>query len=268
MEEESTSEFSLSIVRIAVAQICQSVGYNAARTSALDTLSNIATCYLKAVAKSAADSANSCGRTHSNSFDVVVAFEELIGSVEGFSGASSWSKLQSSITSSSLLKDIGKFVLYSDEIPFAQPLPRKIFTRHPRIHRKEKASYNYKINLWHVPRWLPEMPAIEEMKDAEIEKSLGWDFRVQNTVGEGKRNEGGKGEGDGKGLHYLPKKRWKVRFQMGLKGNTGGGVLSRVGIGKRVLCHNLGAGTGTSDGIEENERKKKTGKMKMLLTSA
>lgn len=263
---ESRSDFTLSIMRIAVAQICQSVGYEAARTSALDTLSNIVTRYLKAVAKSAMDSANSHGRTHSNLIDIVVAFED-VGSVQGFAGASSsssssWSRIQASIiNSSSLLKEIRKFVLYSDEIPFAQPLPRKNFTGHRGAHRKEKGSYNCEMNLGHVPRWLPEMPAIEGRNDVEIEESLRWGFGVQNMVVEGRRKEWGRGDGGGLDL---PKKRRKVRFEMGLKGNTGG-VLSRVGIGKRVLCHNLGSGTGASDTIEEgNERKKKTEKMKMV----
>ncbi|XP_057794897.1 transcription initiation factor TFIID subunit 8-like [Salvia miltiorrhiza] len=65
--------------------ICQSICYKGAERSALESLTDIATRYLKAVAKLSAESANSSGRTESNLFDIVAAIEDLT-SVQGFDG--------------------------------------------------------------------------------------------------------------------------------------------------------------------------------------
>ncbi|KAA8537138.1 hypothetical protein F0562_029636 [Nyssa sinensis] len=109
-------DFLFAITRIAVAQICQSVGFKASQNSALETLTDIAAGYLQALAKSAAASATSSGRTQSNLFDIVFALEDLY-SAQGFRGASN---VNQPLLASSTLVDIMKFVKYTDEIPFAK----------------------------------------------------------------------------------------------------------------------------------------------------
>ncbi|EYU28998.1 hypothetical protein MIMGU_mgv11b023610mg [Erythranthe guttata] len=64
-----------SSARVAVAQICQSMRFKGAQKSALKVLTDVATMYLKAIAKLGAASANSNGL-------------EDLGSVQGFAGSS------------------------------------------------------------------------------------------------------------------------------------------------------------------------------------
>ncbi|XP_027183842.1 transcription initiation factor TFIID subunit 8-like [Coffea eugenioides] len=242
----SESGLSATITRIAVAQISQSVGYSAAQTSALDTLANVAARYLGAVAHSAAASANSSGRTQSNIFDIVIALEEL-GSVQGFPNSSS-----QCLISSSILKEIRRFLFYSDEIPFAQPIPRQ---NQPVESRKS----GNEMGLKHVPGWLPDMPVMDGMgieKEGNEERNIGGGF-----VGEERNQSRTAKMGNGRGKGYqLPEKRGKVRFRMGMGGGNWGfgmerrnGVLNRGGIGKRILCESWSDG----DGNEEEGNKKR-----------
>lgn len=87
LETLGPSEFSFAIMKVAVAQICESAGFRAAQSSALETLTRIATIYLQNLAKSATTSAATSGRTQSNIFDFVHALRHL-SSNQGFAGAS------------------------------------------------------------------------------------------------------------------------------------------------------------------------------------
>lgn len=237
-----------------MAQICQSVGYRASQACALETLSDIAGQYLRAIANSAAASANSGGRTECHLVDIAFAFEDL-GSIQGFIGAH---KLEEShcFISSSVLKEIMEFVFWNNEIPFAQPIPKKIC---PEL--KETGNG---MGLRHVPRWLPEMPVMSGIGIAK------------GNEGNGEENSGGDlvegggsmlpkiGNEKGKGFE-LPEKRVKVKFKMGMGGGVLGGgmgnirgfgigmgmrnngVFSRSGNGKRILCQSW------SDGAEDEE---------------
>lgn len=141
------------------------------------------------------------------------------------------------------MKVLVSFLKYSEEIPFAKPLPRKIF---PIGSGKGWTNVGSKSNEYvvgerkqHIPKWLPVMPVIEEedekrgwKKGKEV-----WGFGGENeeTGREIAQAENGKGR---KGIE-LPLKRGKVRFKIG-SGGVLGGVCSRRGggIGKRVLCEN------------------------------
>lgn len=156
-------EFAFALARVAVAQICQSVGYDGAQRPALEALADIATRYLKSIANSSAKSANSSGRTESNLFDVIAAIEEL-RSVEGFGG--SWRVRSRCLWRSAAIKDLIRFFKYTKRIPFAQPLPPKTSSR------RERASIDRDNSGWfgegrpkHVPRWLPA--AEERTEEAE-----------------------------------------------------------------------------------------------------
>lgn len=160
-------EFAFAQARVAVAQICQSAGYDGAQRPALDALADVATRYLKSIAKSSAESANSSGRTESNLFDVIAAVEEL-RSVEGFGG--SWRVRSRCLWRSAAIKDLMRFFKYTNRIPFAQPLPPR--TSCP---RRERLSVDRDNSGWygegrtkHVPRWLPAAEErTEEPKGSE-----------------------------------------------------------------------------------------------------
>lgn len=242
------SEFSFTLARVAAAQICQSTGFNGAQSPALEALTDIATRHLKAIAKLSADSANSNGRTQSNLADIIVALEDL-ASVQGFPGSSN--VRSRSLCTSAVIKDLMKFVKYTDEIPFAQPLPpRRSFFQGGKgcfLKQGDNRGWNCNggnLNLKHVPRWLPVVPVVEgkeksegregevkwgclELDGKEERGEKNWGCAERKTV---KRELNNEMERSGK--------RGKVRFKIGVElGNPGMiGKLRGVGIGKRVCC--------------------------------
>lgn len=201
-----------------MAQICQSVGYRASQACALETLSDIAGQYLRAIANSAAASVNSGGRTECHLVDIVFALEDL-GSIQGFIGAH---KLEEShcFISSSMLKEIMEFVFWNNEIPFAQPISKTIC---PEL--KETGN---EMGLWYVPRWLPEMP----------EKGKGFELPEKRVKVKFKMGMGGGVSGGGMG---------NIRgFGIGI-GMRNNGVFSRSGNGKRILCQSWSDGAGDEE---------------------
>ncbi|KAL0396600.1 UNVERIFIED_CONTAM: Transcription initiation factor TFIID subunit [Sesamum calycinum] len=82
-----TDEFAQAIARIAVAQVCESLGFQSFQQSALDTLADVGVRYIRELGKTACAFANLANRSQCNVFDVIQGLEDL-GSVQGFSGAS------------------------------------------------------------------------------------------------------------------------------------------------------------------------------------
>ncbi|CAH9077152.1 unnamed protein product [Cuscuta epithymum] len=240
-QPQSESNYASSISKIAVAQICESAGYAAAEASALAVLTDIAGLYLKAIAKSAASSANSRGRTESNLLDVTAALEEL-GSVQGFAGASSTAR--NSVLNSPVIRELEKFVEYTDETPFALPLPpRKAMsgrkTKQPKRGNLLRDSHEYNEGRFkHVPRWLPSMPEIE--KDGKGEEKLGFGPGIESESERQSENKN-TGKQREKGNRLLATNRTKVRFKLSVRRKfpcTKSGGVCRGGIGKRVSCEN------------------------------
>ncbi|GER43256.1 transcription initiation factor TFIID subunit 8 [Striga asiatica] len=171
----SESEFSYRLARVAVAQTCQSMGFTGAQNSALCLLTDVATRYLRSAAKLAAASADLGGRTQTNLADIIAALEDL-ASVQGFRGLSSVRSV--SLFSSAVFKDLIRFVKFTDEIPFARPLPpRRIFF--PGRKRKFGGYYCDEGRWRHVPAWLPPAeaaagrPAVEKTRnEAKWEESV------------------------------------------------------------------------------------------------
>ncbi|XP_059288009.1 uncharacterized protein LOC132041194 [Lycium ferocissimum] len=167
------SSYAVTLTRVAVAQICNSIGFASAETPALRILSDIAARYLRSIAKSAADSANSAGRTQSNIVDTVAGVEEL-SSVTGFAGA--WRvSTGGTFLNSGAVKELARFSDYSEEIPFAKSLPRKIFKvdrgkglRNIGINNNEYIGGERK----HIPKWLPVMPVIETEEEKKKRKDI------------------------------------------------------------------------------------------------
>ncbi|KAG8366939.1 hypothetical protein BUALT_Bualt16G0020300 [Buddleja alternifolia] len=280
----SESEFSFAVARLAVAQICQTVGFNGgAQSRALEALTDIATRYLRAIAKLGAASANSHGRTESNLPDIIVALEEL-ASVQGFVGSSSLRSHSTLYTSSALIKDLMKFVRYREEIPLAQPLP----TRSSIVFGGAKGKFwrctsdGDSMNRWyndgeksrrHVPRWLPDVPVVVVVTEEGKEKGRDERERIWGCLDDREEEENRvccwervEKEEENKEIEMLGKRR-KVRFKMGVgvaaalgDHNMGEGMVRNLnlnlrcgggGIGKRVVvCNGGGGGSG-----DENESK-------------
>lgn len=146
-------EFGRAVSKIAVAQICESVGFEGFQESALQALSDIAVRFLCDVGKTANFFANLAGRTECNVLDVIRGLENM-GSSEGFSGASGNDQC---IVSSHTVREIVEYVDSAVEITFAQPIPR-----FP-VFRNCKATPSF-VQMGetpvgkHIPPWLPAFP--------------------------------------------------------------------------------------------------------------
>lgn len=216
--EAAAPEFAFTLARVAVAQICQSVGYDGAQKPALEALTEITTRYLKAIAKSSAESANSSRRTESNLFDIIAAIEEL-RSVEGFGG--SWKVRSRSLWGSAAIKDLMKFFKYTDRIPFAQPLPPRMSS-----YRRERVLMNRDNSEWydvrrskHVPRWLPAAEGIEAAEERTEEVKWECLKREDANLGENEMKKMKRGCYD-EVEQVVSSKRGKVRFKLGDFGNS------------------------------------------------
>ncbi|XVE61677.1 hypothetical protein DITRI_Ditri06bG0059200 [Diplodiscus trichospermus] len=146
-------DFGRAVSKIAVAQICESVGYQGFKESALEALTDISIRYLCDLGKNASFRANLAGRTECNLFDVTGALEYL-GASHGFSGAS---EIGNCLVASGTVREIIHFVDSKEEIPFVQPVPKFPVVRNRKLipsfeHLNETPPGN------HIPSWLPAFP--------------------------------------------------------------------------------------------------------------
>ncbi|GLT59925.1 hypothetical protein SLA2020_327180 [Shorea laevis] len=206
--EASPSDFSFAITRIAVAQVCKSVGFRRTEQSALDTLTVVATKYLETLARSAADFSNAANRTQSNLFDVTNALHDLHAVHGGFLGASALHD-NNCLLKSSVLKDLSDFVSSTDEIPFAKPINKEKgreteTTTPPNSERRPK----------HIPEWLPAFP--EMVRREECNKRVNQEELWENTswapVCEGSGSVEGRNNDNG---GELMTERARVSFRIG-----------------------------------------------------
>ncbi|KAL6987368.1 hypothetical protein U1Q18_013117 [Sarracenia purpurea var. burkii] len=149
----SANEFGREVSKIAVAQICKSVGFENFNESALDDLTDIAIRYVRDLGKTASFYANLAGRTESNVFDVIQGLEDLC-SFRGFSGASEVGRW---ITGSGSVRQIVEYVGDAEEVPFAQAIP------HFPVMRNQVMTPSFKLMgetpaFKHIPPWLPAFP--------------------------------------------------------------------------------------------------------------
>ncbi|KGN58974.1 transcription initiation factor TFIID subunit 8 [Cucumis sativus] len=147
------NEFVQEVSKIAVAQMCNSVGFQSFKESALDTLADIAIKYLHHLGKIATFYANLAGRIECNVFDIIRGLEELEQS-QGFLGA--WQS-DHCLANSGSVKNIVCYVNSVQEIPFAHPLP--CFSV---IRKRESIPTFVQIGETppskHIPSWLPAFP--------------------------------------------------------------------------------------------------------------
>ncbi|EOY07895.1 TBP-associated factor 8, putative [Theobroma cacao] len=146
-------DFGRAVSKISVAQICECVGYQGFKESALEALADIAIRYLCDLGKTSSFHANLAGRTECNMFDITQSLEEL-GASYGFSGAS---EIGHCLAGSGAVREIIQFVGSKEEIPFAQPVPQFPVVR----NRKLIPSFEHMNETppgKHIPAWLPAFP--------------------------------------------------------------------------------------------------------------
>ncbi|KAI3762002.1 hypothetical protein L1987_52425 [Smallanthus sonchifolius] len=118
-KRRKNDEFAQAIARIAVGQVCESVGFQGFQQSALDTFSDVACKYVSEIGKVSGFYAGLAGRTECNVFDVIQGLEDLNLS-QGFVGASD---RDSCLSGSGIVKDLSQYVNLSEEIAFAYSIP-------------------------------------------------------------------------------------------------------------------------------------------------
>ncbi|KAJ6381742.1 hypothetical protein OIU77_030419 [Salix suchowensis] len=149
-----SDEFGRAVSRMAVAQICESVGFHGFKESALDSLNDITIRYLCDLGKIASFYANLSGRTQCNLFDIVRSFEDVVGASQGFLGASISGNC---LVNSGTIKEIIDFTGSNDEIPFAQPVPRFPVIRVRKLIPSFESMSEAPPGK-HIPAWLPALP--------------------------------------------------------------------------------------------------------------
>ncbi|KAF5747870.1 putative TBP-associated factor 8 [Tripterygium wilfordii] len=152
-QRRGADEFGRAVSMVAVAQICQSVGFQGFKGSALDSLADITIRCLRDLGKAASFNANLAGRTECNLFDVIQGLEDL-KLTQSFPGGSSWC---SCLMSSGIMKEISEFVWSNDEIPYAHPLPRFPVIRSMRLI-PSFVQMSETPPVKRIPAWLPAFP--------------------------------------------------------------------------------------------------------------
>ncbi|KAL2523023.1 Bromodomain transcription factor [Forsythia ovata] len=163
-------DFSEAIARIAVAQVCESLGFQSFQQCALNTLSDVGVRYIREVGRTANFYANLANRNEGNVFDVIQGLEDL-DSIQGFSGGSDSSHC---LSGSAVVRDIIRFIGEVEEIPFVYSIPRFPVVKERKLNPIFKQTGESPPEE-HIPDWLPKFPDPETCKDLIMgnEKELG-----------------------------------------------------------------------------------------------
>ncbi|XP_022859864.1 transcription initiation factor TFIID subunit 8-like [Olea europaea var. sylvestris] len=146
--------FGRAISKIAVAQICENVGFESINESALDSLADLAIRYLLDLGKTAKFYSNLAGRTECNVFDIIQGLEDL-GMSTRISGASEVGF--NCAISSGVVTEIRSYVESAEETPFAQPVPHFPVVREWRLI-PSFLQMGETPGFKHIPKWLPAFP--------------------------------------------------------------------------------------------------------------
>ncbi|KAL9237669.1 hypothetical protein vseg_012190 [Gypsophila vaccaria] len=146
-------DFGRNVAKIAVSQVCDCVGFDFVKQSALEALTNVAVRYINDLGKSASSYANLAGRSECNVFDVVKGLEDLSSNIE-FSGAS---EVKECVVGSGVIKGISQFVGSVEDKPFALPIPRFPVVKPPRPIASFSEMDESPTGK-HIPDWLPAFP--------------------------------------------------------------------------------------------------------------
>ncbi|KAL6496278.1 hypothetical protein OROGR_029536 [Orobanche gracilis] len=141
--------YGRAIARIAVAQICESIGFEGFHESALDSLADMVIRYVCDLGKT-----SKSGRCECNVFDIAQGLE-VLGLPQGFSGASVL--YTDCKVSSGAIREIKEYVESDDGSPFAQPVQQ-----FPSIRKRNMLpsflQMGETLSFKHVPQWLPAFP--------------------------------------------------------------------------------------------------------------
>ncbi|KAJ4974111.1 hypothetical protein NE237_007285 [Protea cynaroides] len=166
-------DFGRAIAKIAVAQICETAGFQSFQQSALEVLSDIAIRYLRDLGKTAHFYSNLAGRTQCNVFDIIQGLEDL-GTSLGFSGASDVNRC---LAGSGVVRDITRYVSLSEEIPFVRPVPH-----FPVVRNRKSTPIFLQIGETstgeHIPPWLPAFPDPHTYVDTPMRNERATDPRT------------------------------------------------------------------------------------------
>lgn len=146
-------DFGRAVSKVAVAQVCESVGFHSLKDSALEALTDITIRYLCDLGKMASFCANLAGRTECNVFDIVKGLEDLEVS-QGFIGGS---EIKHCLAGSGMVKGIIDYVGSAEEIPFAQPVPRFPVVKNGKLIPSFVQMGETPPGK-HIPPWLPALP--------------------------------------------------------------------------------------------------------------
>ncbi|KAK4759552.1 hypothetical protein SAY87_022683 [Trapa incisa] len=149
----AVDDFGLAVARVAVAQVCESVGFEGSRGSTLDSLADIAVRYIRDIGMASRFYANLAGRSECNAFDIIRTLDDL-GDFQGVSGASA---VRNCIVGSGMMREVIGHVEMTEEIPFAHTLPWFPVSKERRLIPSfdlmgETPPGN------HIPSWLPAFP--------------------------------------------------------------------------------------------------------------
>lgn len=170
-------EFPQAIARIAVAQVCESVGFQSFQQSALDRLADVGVRYIREVGKIACSSANSATRSQCNVFDVIQGLEDL-GFTQGFPGASDVSH---SLSQSGVVRDMIQYVGQAEEIPFAYSIPSFPIVKKRKLD-PSFAQAGETPPEEHIPSWLPKFPDPKAYIASSPEKAKASDTKQVSKI--------------------------------------------------------------------------------------
>ncbi|CAH8380240.1 unnamed protein product [Eruca vesicaria subsp. sativa] len=175
-------EFTHAASKSAVAQICETVGYNHSKDPPLESLTGFAIQYILQLGKSATSFANLNGRSQCNVFDIVLALEDL--SCNNNVDEERVSLDSCSALRSVKLREIINFVKLSDEEEeegaFIQTLPRFPVSDN-KVKGKMVVPSFVEIGETppgkHIPLWLPAFPDPHTYKETPMWVERGLDPR-------------------------------------------------------------------------------------------
>uniref|UniRef100_A0A5B6ZHZ4 Transcription initiation factor TFIID subunit 8 n=1 Tax=Davidia involucrata TaxID=16924 RepID=A0A5B6ZHZ4_DAVIN len=172
-KKPGTDDFSQAIAKIAVAQVCESLGFQSFQQSALNTLSDVAVRYVRDIGKTANLYANLAGRSECNVFDIIQGLEDL-GSQQGFSGVSDINRC---LAVSGTVGEIIQYVGTAEEIPFAYQVPHFPVVK----DRKPTPSFMQVGEMppaEHIPAWLPPFPDPQTYANSPLQNEIDIDTKT------------------------------------------------------------------------------------------
>ncbi|KAB2085293.1 hypothetical protein ERO13_A05G372600v2 [Gossypium hirsutum] len=206
-----SDDFALAIAKVAVAQVCESVGFQSFQHSALEALSDIIVWYIYNLGKTSNFNANLAGRVEANVFDVIQGLEELESGL-GFAGASDVNRCVANL---GIVRDIVHFFGDGGDITFAYEVPWfpvvKEWKRIGSFWEKGEDPHGE-----HIPSWLPAFP------DPDT-------YATQSSVGNGTMSASNEVK-NGRVERKIERPLLNFQQQFAHNGNEGGS--SHVGGGK------------------------------------